>query len=188
MSDLLVQVAKVRERARPFRLEASEAWWGQHRELFRDPESGLLDPFVLDLEGYCLGQRLFFRGDVAGTVELPCGRCVEPYPHRFADRVELLLEPLPTTDAALDGLPEGGIRLDPEDLEIGRYAGDELDFGVVLREVLLFNWPMQPRCEEGCLGLCPSCGANRNRESCECEGASQNRPFAALGELLQKSK
>ena len=188
MSELILAVLEVRESPRRFRLASDAGWWEANRTLFRDPGSRLLRPFVLDLQGYRLGPRLLFRGEVEGTIELPCGRCVEPYAHSIEDQVELLLEPLRNPEARAEGPPAGGIELDPEDLEIGRYAGEELDFGVLLREILQFNWPMQPRCAEGCLGLCPSCGANRNRETCRCESGAGARPFAALGELLRGAK
>jgi uncharacterized protein len=28
---------------------------------------------------------------------------------------------------------------------------------------------MKPLCREACLGLCPVCGTNRNRDTCSCE-------------------
>lgn len=187
-SGLRLSLACLTETPQRFQLISSRAWWEEHRPLFRDPESRLLEPFALDLEGYRLGNRLLFRGELCGVAELPCGRCLEPYAHAIRDRVELLLEPLPNPELLPEGAPEGGIELDPEDLEIGRYAGDELDFGVLLREMLLFDWPMQPRCAESCLGLCPSCGANRNFETCSCQGAQASGPFAALGELWKQSR
>ncbi len=188
MSELTIQVLEVRESPRGFRLQSDAAWWRENRGALRDPEAVLLEPFVMDLEGYSLGRRLFFRGPVSGTVELACGRCLEPYSHGLSDRIELLLEPLPRLLPGSPDLPKGGIALDPEDLEVARYSGDELDFGVVLRELLLFIWPMQPRCAESCLGLCPSCGANRNREPCRCAVDDEPRPFADLGELLEQRK
>ena len=188
MSELSIPVASVGERPSRFRLECDAAWWSQTSGLLRDPESSLLEPFVLDLEGYALGRRLFFRGAVRGAVELACGRCLEPYRQDLSDRLELLMEPLPAARLNAEGPPEGGIVLDPEDLEIACYSGEELDFGVVLREFLQFNWPMQPRCAEGCLGLCPSCGANRNRQPCSCAGGDGTRPFAELSELLQQRR
>lgn len=184
MAELVIAVPEVQETPRAFRLEAGPAWWREARGILRDPETELVRPLVLDLQGYSLGRRLFFRGDLRGAVELPCGRCLEPYVHELAERLELLLEPLPPGAEP----PEGGIELDPEELEIARYSGEELDFGVVLRELLLFTWPMQPRCAEGCLGLCPSCGANRNREACACAGDAKTRPFAGLGELLDRKR
>jgi uncharacterized protein len=188
MSELTIQVLDVREKPRRFRLESDLEWWLENRAALRDPDATLLEPFVMDLEAYSLGKRLFFRGPVSGRVELPCGRCLEPYAHSLSDRIELLLEPLADSQLRADGFPKGGIALDPDDLEIARYAGDELDFGVVLLELLLFSWPMQPRCAEACLGLCPSCGANRNREPCRCAVVDGDRPFRALDQLLEQRK
>ena len=181
-NELVLATVRVTESPEPFRLSADLRWWDAHRRLFPDPESRMLRPFTLDLEAYCLGKRLFFRGPVSGAVELSCGRCLEAYEQVFEDRVELLLEPLALQPR--EEPPEGGIALDPEDLEIGRYLGDEVDFGVVLREILLFNWPMQPRCAEGCLGLCPSCGVNRNTDACSCDDDAGTRPFAGLAALM----
>lgn len=186
MSELTIPIPEITESPKRFALSTDDRWWGENRALFRDPETSQAGPILLDLDVYRLGRRLFFRGPVEGTLEIPCGRCLEPYPHRISDRVELLLEPIQSSEA--QGPPEGGIELDPEDLEIGRYAGDELDFGVVLREILLFNWPMQPRCADDCRGLCSSCGMNRNREACRCSEDAVQRPFAALGQLLGRRR
>lgn len=188
MSELAIPLPEVTESPKRFRLSTDDRWWRENRALFRDPETSLASPFRLELDGYRLGRRLFFRGPVEGTLELPCGRCLDPYLHQISDRVELLLEPIQNPEGRDKAPPEGGIELDPEDLEIGRYAGDELDFGVVLREILLFNWPMQPRCADDCQGLCSSCGANRNRETCRCSEHAKLGPFAALGELLGRRR
>lgn len=184
---LALHVPEIRPTPRRFQLVASADWWDAERSELRDPESRLAEPLALDFEAYRLGRRLLLRGSVRGVLELACGRCLELYRHPVDERLELLLEPLPS-NRLLDGPPEGGIELDPEDLEIGRYAGEELDLSVVLRELLAFAWPMQPRCTEACLGLCPSCGVDKNRETCGCEEAEGNRPFAALAELLERSK
>ncbi len=188
MGSLSVSVPALAEAPERMLLEADAAWWDEYRGLFRDPDSRPVEPPTLDLEGYRLGQRLLFRGELRAVLELPCGRCIEPFEHVFREPVALLREPIQNPESGPGGRPEGGIELDPEDLEMGRYAGDELDFGVILREILLFSWPMQPRCGEDCLGLCPSCGANRNRERCQCRSDDTNRPFAALAQLIERSK
>ncbi len=180
MSALAIRVADVTEGPRRFPLEADAAWWQESRGGFHDPDSRVLQPFAVDLEAYRLGRRLVFRGEVTGEVELCCGRCAELYAHAFRERLELLLEPLPPSEDP----PRGGIELDPDDLELGRYAGEELDFGAVFREILAFAWPMQPRCTESCRGLCPVCGVDRNQESCRCEASKTSRPFAGLARLL----
>jgi len=184
MTHLSIPVLGIHETPRRVQLRADQAWWNQNARGAEAESERLLEPFVLELDTYSVGRRLLFRGEVIGRVELQCGRCMEPYEYRLREPVSLLLEPLPTGS----DVPEGGIELDPEDLELGRYAGEELDFGPVLLETLLTSWPMQPRCSEGCRGLCPVCGANRNRAPCACEAREGNRPFEVLGELLGQGR
>lgn len=187
MSPLQLSVLEIEKRPRRFRLSTDDRWWDEHRAEFRDAESRQTRPFVLDLEAYRLGKRLLFRGRLSGAIELPCGRCLDPYEHALEEPLELLLEPMSNPDTRAEGTPEGGIEFDAEELELGRYAGDELDFGVVLREILLFDWPLQPLCRDDCAGLCESCGVNLNSEACCCERTGA-RPFAALGQMLERAR
>jgi len=183
-SALVVRVADIRPEPAPLRLVGDAAWWAAARESLREPGARLLEPFVLDLEAYALGRRLLFRGRVHGEVELCCSRCAEPFRFSFDAPLELLLEPFPES-----GEPrEPGVELDAEELELGRYAGEELDFDPVLRDWLLLSWPMAPCCAEGCLGLCPVCGENRNLEPCQCDPRGGNKPFAGLADLLERSR
>jgi len=184
MTDLRVSVASLRDTPRTLELRADSDWWTEHSRGDAEGELGgrLLAPFELHLDAHAVGRRLLFRGKVTGLLELVCGRCTEPFRYALEEPVTLLLEPLPSHAEA----PEGGIALDPDDLELGRYAGEELDFGPVLLETLLTSWPMQPRCSEACRGLCPSCGANLNLAPCGCDVQEGNRPFEGLGELLAK--
>jgi uncharacterized protein len=184
MAELSVHCEAVKETPRDFRLEAGSAWWGEVRELFRDPDARLTAPLIVAFEAYRLGARLLFRGRLTGELSLRCSRCGEPVALGVSEPLELLLEPAQNPGQ----IPEGGIELDAEDLELGRYAGDELDFGPVVLEILALAWPMQPLCAESCLGLCPVCGVVRSRQACTCETQPANRPFAGLGQLLEESR
>ena len=183
MTGLHIRIQKIDETPRPMRLESDAAWWDGMRAAFRDHESELLEPFVAELEGYRLGLRLLFRGRVSGVGRFLCSRCGEPIAIHFSEPLELLLEP--AQNPAL--IPESGIELDAEDLELGRYTGDELDFGPVIQEIVALAWPMQPLCSEDCAGLCSVCGAVRSRQVCNCETSQATRPLAGLGRLLDES-
>jgi uncharacterized protein len=184
MGDLTILTEAIKETPRPFRLEAKASWWAEVRPLFRDPDAKLITPLAVEFEAYRLGARLLFRGKLTGEIELRCSRCGEPVALRLREPLELLLEPAQNPAQ----IPEGGIELDAEDLELGRYAGEELDFGPVVLEILALAWPMQPLCSESCLGLCPVCGAVRSRQACSCETEQVSRPFAGLGQLLEESR
>lgn len=181
MGSLTIHLEDLKESPRPFRLECDRGWWEHAREILREPEVSMVRPLVVEVSGHRLGLRLLFRGTLSGALELTCGRCLEPYLHPLREEIQLLLEPARATDE----IPAGGIALDPEEEGLGRYGGDELDFDPVVHELLALTWPMQPVCEEGCLGLCPVCGVNRNRGTCACSTEGHSRPFSDLGKLLE---
>jgi uncharacterized protein len=184
MASLTIQVHDVEAAPKPFHLEAGAEWWATAQPVPDEPPVVLLAPLVLDFEGYALGKRLLFRGNLRGRFELVCGRCADPYEQVIDERIELMLEPNLDPEAERDA----GLELDPEELGVGRYLGDELDFEPVLVETLLLSWPMQPRCTEGCRGLCPACGVNRNREDCSCDPEAAGRVFSGLGALLDRTR
>ncbi len=181
MGALCLEIERIKEAPCDFLLEAESAWWLHAREALGEPEVTLRRPVRIALQAYRLGRRLFLRGEVRGEVELVCGCCLEPYGHEIREPLQLLLEPAPLHA----GLEEGTLEFDPEDPEFARYAGQSIELEPVVLELLALGWPVQPRCNESCLGLCPVCGSNRNRDACSCDESVPARPFAALAQLLR---
>lgn len=60
--------------------------------------------------------------------------------------------------------------------------GDEVDLEPLVRDAVLLGLPPAPLCKEGCRGLCPQCGANRNLDACSCDEPTDPR-WAALDAL-----
>ena len=56
-----------------------------------------------------------------------------------------------------------------------RLEGDELDLAPIVHDACILDLPLAPLCGEGCLGLCPECGADRNLEPCACAPAPDPR-------------
>lgn len=50
-----------------------------------------------------------------------------------------------------------------------------------LRESIILAFSNFPVCRESCLGLCPYCGANRNRKKCGCKEPEEERWSAFSG-------
>jgi len=63
--------------------------------------------------------------------------------------------------------------------------GDELDLEPLARDAVLLDLPLAPLCSEGCLGLCPQCGANRNLVVCACVTSGDPR-WSALDGLRRR--
>jgi uncharacterized protein len=119
----------------------------------------LLAPLRLAVEATPIGDAgVLVRGRLRTVVELECRRCVGPVPHELDEPIELLFEPLAEEEAVELG---GEVYALP-------MRGVELALGEPLREQLLLLTPEYVVCGEACRGLCPQCGADRNRDPCAC--------------------
>jgi uncharacterized protein len=72
-------------------------------------------------------------------------------------------------------------RLPPDD-EAYLLEGDFVDLAPLVHDAIFLDLPLAPLCREDCQGLCPYCGADRNDESCDCQGPVDPR-WATLDEL-----
>jgi uncharacterized protein len=59
---------------------------------------------------------------------------------------------------------------------------EAVDLEDLVHDAALLELPMAPLCRDGCRGLCPICGVNRNEQSCSCQPPRDQR-WAALDAL-----
>lgn len=119
-------------------------------------------------------------GTVRTTLELLCSRCLEGFEWPVEAQFDLRYQPH-TANLAPGNTPEREIEED--DLSTAFYENDEIDLGQLMREQLYLTLPMKPLCREDCPGLCPVCGTNLNRDSCQCKREWEDPRFAALRAL-----
>jgi len=112
---------------------------------------------------------ILVEGAVETQIDVECVRCLE----RFLLDVTLELE----ETIGLPGRPRPGITysLTPE----GRF-----DIAPLLREQAWVEIPIKPLCRPDCLGLCPECGQNLNRGTCDCHLEKVDPRMALLASLL----
>src|SRR5882724_8910474 len=100
-------------------------------------------------------------GEVRFTADLTCARCVDPYP--FANQSPFHLRFAPRPEGLTEETDE--VELTSEDeLDTEFYAERQIGLRELAAEQVQLTIPMKPLCDERCLGLCPQCGKNRNRE------------------------
>lgn len=109
------------------------------------------------------GQDIFIRGQLQSRACTECVRCLEPACYDMDVPISLnFLGKASDEDAkAFD--------VEIEDLDVDYYSGEHLDPLPQIRDLLLLEIPDLPVCSEECKGLCAQCGANLNREACQCE-------------------
>jgi uncharacterized protein len=121
-------------------------------------------------------------GELSTDVEVACARCLDPVRTRIDRSFDLLYRPL-----GVDRKGEEAAIHEP-DTEIGYYQGDGLELEDVLREQVLLAVPIKLLCDAGCKGLCPHCGHNLNRETCDCAAPQADVRWTALKDLKDKLK
>jgi len=133
-------------------------------------------PLTIDLRLESLSGGIVASGRVRGHWRAVCSRCLNPLEADF--------------DLALREVFEE----DPIEDETYPLRHDEIDLEQPIRDLVVPELPPAPLCDENCLGLCPTCGANRNPVSpgdtpeppapCECGSEARDPRWDALRALV----
>lgn len=115
-------------------------------------------------------QRYLLQIDQETIATFVCSRCLEPFPVPLKTHWEEQVT-LTTSSEQEELVP----------------LGDHLTLDEWVREALLLQVPFAPLCQEDCQGLCPECGINRNRESCDCQVENIDPRLAKLKEFGQSN-
>lgn len=123
-----------------------------------------------------VGGRYLLSGSISASGALACTRCLEPVPWTLDDDFSVEYR------IAADAPGEGEFPIADDELDVSFLTGTELDLGDLAAEQVTLGMPMRVVCDEACAGLCPKCGANRNREgACTCEAEVDPRWQALRG-------
>jgi uncharacterized protein len=149
----------------------------------QDEDYRVASPVELSMDVAKAGGDTFsVSGRFRTTLELECGRCVEPY--AIPLEADFDLRYVPQADNAGEGEREIG----EADLATAFYREGTLDIGDLLREQFQLALPMKPLCTDECKGLCPECGTNLNRTQCDCAPKWEDPRLAPLKGLLNREK
>jgi len=144
-------------------------------------EIAWLSPVSYDIRISRSDGRILVEGSINLTLQLACSRCLEHFIFAMSPELNFYLSPARAQKLS----PE--VELQPEDLNIEFYTDDAIDIGQVIRNQIILTLPFNPLCKEGCKGLCPHCGINKNQGTCECsEEALINPKLAILKDFFKK--
>ncbi len=115
------------------------------------------------------------HGSLSGRVRRECRRCLEGMESVVSEDFDLLFDPKVS-------LIEEDIRVYALDSE-----ADKLDLKPALRERFVLAVPTYTVCRPDCRGLCDSCGANLNEETCECSPGGPDPRWGPLTALRKES-
>lgn len=172
---LIIKISEIPEEGLLFEIRERKdsLIWGRESFPFRGPVRGCI---TLRL----MGEKLLVEGELEATILLPCSRCLEEFPYTVKTRFKD--EYLPIRILEEEGDEVG---LSRKELEVSFYR-DELDLEDIYMEKLYLSLPMKPLCDPRCKGLCPWCGTNMNRLSCQCRREIEDPRWEALRLIKEK--
>jgi uncharacterized protein len=138
---------------------------------------------VIGAKGASPGEFLL-QGTFEFKAAISCARCLEPVP--FANRSEFAVTFRPHPSAVSADDPE--IEIGEGDLDVEYYSEPQVALEQLAGEQIELALPMRIVCAESCQGLCPRCGANRNRGECGCQPEAADDRLQALSALRDKLK
>ncbi len=174
------------------RFRPTAEWWAEWSGSQEHATCRLVAPPAFDLVTRVVGDSVSLDGELDLEIEVECSRCLKRYRRALSDTFHLILEPIgdrsPTDPETAESLARHGMCLSDE-LEVGWYRGKEVSLEPYLAEVVALALPIQSVCSEGCAGLCPRCGIDRNEASCDCADTElkPESPFAVLAALRKGS-
>ena len=113
--------------------------------------------------------RFYWHGTIEGDVDLPCRRCLGDASGHVSEEAHLIFAEAGTEDLQ-----------DDPDVYLLDDRKPELDLRPALREQWLLHVPGFALCREDCQGLCPTCGADLNVESCGCASSAADPRWEGL--------
>jgi len=115
------------------------------------------------------GDQVTVRGTLEAEAQLECVRCLGAMRLEMRVPFEVFAE-------------RSGGRRAAEEADLVRddymlfHDGRQLDLCEDVREALLLEVPIAPKCRPDCAGLCPKCGADLNAGPCGCASRAGERP------------
>ncbi len=113
-------------------------------------------------------------GHLDAVLTVECSRCLVPFTLALARNFFLTLVPEASEAETRNEYDE------EEEATLFSCPDGRADLIQMASEQIYLNLPLKPVCREGCRGLCPVCGANRNLADCDCRSEAVDPRLAPL--------
>lgn len=151
---MIIETGELRQKARRYQGEEPASIL----DIEDDPFIRGWGPIVYDLTAQRLQADLLVQGTLATTMECQCARCAEWFKNSL--RVPAFVRSYVLSS-----------------------ENESIDLTDDIREDILLSLPILAVCSDKCRGLCPGCGVNMNKQTCECRPGKATDAWHALDQL-----
>jgi len=165
VSDLTINISRLSEGAHQYDFDA------EPKDLELDTR--FTDRVIIHVLLEKTGSQMHLRADLRTNGRFECDRCLDDFQSSLSTHYEIVY------------LTEDGSGHDTTESEVQYLSPDAttIDLGDDVRQFLLLAVPQKLLCNDDCLGLCPSCGVNKNKVSCRCGEKSADPRWEVLKKL-----
>jgi uncharacterized protein len=120
-------------------------------------------------------RELLLRAEISTWGRLTCDRCIDEFEHELQGRFQIV--------CLYDERERS--QFQDDEVHILDPGASVIDITDDVRQLVLLAVPLKVLCRKDCQGLCPKCGANRNRGTCTCNVKEVDPRWKDLERLTQ---
>ena len=173
---MLIQIDKLKRRPRRIDIDSQANDFPVLKELVEQQAVAFNDSIKGVCEAAWTGDVIKVTGRLETTVTTPCSRCLAPVINPLALQIELAY----VVDGNEDAATVEDVEVLSEEIGLIPFTGPDIDLRADLEQEVIMALPLRSLCQEQCRGLCPVCGCDLNRSSCDCEPSVFHAGLAAL--------
>lgn len=119
------------------------------------PEGSVIE---LDVRCESVTEGILVTADIYAVAEGECIRCLDSVEEVVDRKIQELYRYEPTDDKGRRSKKRGEEEDDLDEDEVLFVEGEQVNLEIPILDAIVLSLPVNPLCDEDCLGLCPDCG------------------------------
>ena len=119
------------------------------------PEGDLIE---IDVRCESVTEGILVTADIYGVAFGECIRCLDPVELEVERKIQELYRYEPTDDKGKKSRHKEEDLVDLDEEEVLYVEGEQVNLELPILDAIVLSLPVNPLCDEDCLGLCPDCG------------------------------
>ncbi len=137
----------------------------------------LTSPLSIHVEAVRSGERILTSVAIETEIETPCSRCLEPAQAKISSTLRWVFSITKEDE-------KQGEEWEYDEIVTLDSWEEHVELGDYVWETFVTALPVAVLCNDACRGLCPNCGANLNKQTCNCHEEQGDPRFSVLKNLL----
>ena len=124
------------------------------------PLIGVPEKDVIEIDVRCesVTEGILVTADIYAVAVGECIRCLDPVELVIDRKIQELYRYEPTDDKGRKSRKKEEDLVDLDEDELLYVEGEQVNLEAPVLDAIILNLPVNPLCDEDCLGLCPDCG------------------------------